>query len=175
MYLRFPGASVCSSTAINQRPVPNSIAIVGVDNDPILCRMANPPLSSMSMLKGAGYQAAACWESMMNQKKLKSASSLWVSRCEAFVGDTRSPSMTKRSVAARFILDEATKGINVSDVLNKTHLTRRAWNYASGKRWDSLPTRLLVPPECLTPSCFCRETSLTQQLPCGAALNQPDT
>lgn len=41
------------------RPVPDSIAVLGVDDDPLLCQLATPPLSSViPVAEGAGYAAA---------------------------------------------------------------------------------------------------------------------
>lgn len=41
------------------RPVPDSIAVLGVDDDPLLCQLATPPLSSVIPdAEGAGYAAA---------------------------------------------------------------------------------------------------------------------
>lgn len=158
---------------IIQRPVPNSIAIVGVDNDPILCRMANPPLSSIIPdAEGAGYQAAALLESMMNQKKVEVDCILLPPLGIAVrrSSDTLSIDDEEIEVAARFILDEATKGINVSDVLNKTHLTRRALELRFRKHLGLTPHEFIVAARMSHAELLLRETSLTLQqiaLRCG--------
>ena len=54
------------------RCVPESIAILGVDDDPLLCQLATPPLSSIVPdSEGAGYAAAKQLDSIMSGKKIK--------------------------------------------------------------------------------------------------------
>lgn len=49
--------------------VPYDVAIVGVDNDEILCNMANPPISSVDVdIERGGYEAAAMAIQMMHQR-----------------------------------------------------------------------------------------------------------
>ena len=41
-------------------PVPEEVAVIGVDNDSLLCDLSNPPLSSVALnAQRGGYQAAA--------------------------------------------------------------------------------------------------------------------
>ncbi len=47
--------------------VPEQIAVIGVDNDPLLCTLATPPLSSVAHdLERIGHEAAALLEAMMD-------------------------------------------------------------------------------------------------------------
>lgn len=56
--------SICQELAIS---VPDQIAIVGVDNDELLCEAVNVPLTSVIHdLEGVGYQGAALLEKLMN-------------------------------------------------------------------------------------------------------------
>lgn len=49
--------------------VPENIAILGVDNDEIICTLTNPPISSIALnLENAGFQAAQLLERMMSGK-----------------------------------------------------------------------------------------------------------
>jgi len=42
--------------------VPEQVAVVGVDNDELLCELSDPPLSSVMLnTERGGYEAAACW------------------------------------------------------------------------------------------------------------------
>ncbi|MCF6314216.1 MAG: XylR family transcriptional regulator [Verrucomicrobiales bacterium] len=51
--------------------VPDDIAILGVDNDPFLCNLSTPPLSSIDVnSSNIGYQAAAQLDQMMQGKKI---------------------------------------------------------------------------------------------------------
>lgn len=55
--------STCSEANIR---VPNDVAVLGVDDDELMCTMANPPLSSIPIpAKRIGYEAAAVLEAMM--------------------------------------------------------------------------------------------------------------
>ena len=54
------------------RPVPESVAILGVDDDPLLCQLATPPLSSVIPdSEGAGYAAAEQLDAIMSGKKIQ--------------------------------------------------------------------------------------------------------
>jgi LacI family transcriptional regulator len=47
--------------------VPGQLAIVGVDNDEVVCGLSDPPLSSVAVnFDRAGYEAAAALDSLMN-------------------------------------------------------------------------------------------------------------
>lgn len=50
--------------------VPDDIAVLGVDNDPFLCNLATPPLSSIDVnCERIGYEAAALLDRMMKGKR----------------------------------------------------------------------------------------------------------
>lgn len=52
-------------------PVPEQVAIVGVDNDELLCEAVTVPLTSVKHdLEGVGYQGAALLERIMNGEKV---------------------------------------------------------------------------------------------------------
>src|SRR5262245_16517046 len=49
-------------------PVPTEVALVGVDNDAVLCDLADPPLSSIDVHPGLiGYEAAALLDRLMRR------------------------------------------------------------------------------------------------------------
>jgi LacI family transcriptional regulator len=50
--------------------VPDDVALIGVDNDPIMCELANPPLSSVEQgCFRLGYEAAALLDRLMRGEK----------------------------------------------------------------------------------------------------------
>jgi LacI family transcriptional regulator len=52
------------------RKVPEDVAVVGIDNDEYVCRVANPPLSSVDLnLAEIGYRAAELLERMMSGQR----------------------------------------------------------------------------------------------------------
>ena len=49
--------------------VPEELAVVGVDNDELLCELADPPLSSVALdAEGTGYRAAKLLDQMMKRR-----------------------------------------------------------------------------------------------------------
>jgi len=46
--------------------LPEEVAVIGVDNDELLCNLLDPPLSSIALnLEKAGYEAAALLDRLM--------------------------------------------------------------------------------------------------------------
>lgn len=57
-------AEACSALGLR---IPQEVAILGVDNDEILCNMANPPITSIDVdIERGGYEAAAMAVQMMH-------------------------------------------------------------------------------------------------------------
>jgi LacI family transcriptional regulator len=57
--------------------VPEEVAVLGVDNDKMMCELAVPPLSSIEQdARGLGYQAAALLDRLMAGAKAKSLKTL---------------------------------------------------------------------------------------------------
>ena len=51
--------TVCDQAGI---VVPDEVAVLGIDNDDVLCELCNPPLSSIDPdAEGVGYAGAALW------------------------------------------------------------------------------------------------------------------
>ncbi|MDA0814655.1 MAG: DNA-binding transcriptional regulator [Verrucomicrobia bacterium] len=51
--------------------VPDEVAVVSVDNDPVLCELASPPLSSLDQnVRRIGFEAAAMLNRMMHGEKV---------------------------------------------------------------------------------------------------------
>lgn len=109
--------------------VPDDVGVVGVDQDRLLCDLANPPLSSVVFnLERAGYQAAELLDGLMSGRVRKpqriTVEAMWVipQRSTDIVA-VDDPHMAK---ALRFIRDHFRQPINVADVVNETRLSRRA-------------------------------------------------
>jgi LacI family transcriptional regulator len=111
-----------------QIAVPNRVAVLGVDNDELLCRMSDPPLSSV--LPDAyriGCEAAALLDQMMAGKRsTKAAVKLIAPRKVVTRQSTDILAMDDQDIAGvlRFIHEKACTGIRVSDVLNAFPLSR---------------------------------------------------
>src|SRR3954468_19517696 len=108
--------------------VPEDIAVLGVNDDELICEMANPPLSSViHNARRVGYEAAAMLDRLMSGKKIVAdivVDPLGV-RCRQSTDllAIEDPEIAK---AVRFIREHACEGIRVDDVLDQVALSRRA-------------------------------------------------
>ena len=110
--------------------VPDEVAVLGVDNDELLCELAWPPLSSIIPdARRAGYEAAALLDRMMAGERL---SSLEIRIAPLGICRRRSTdglAIEDRPIAQamRFIRDHACEPINVADVVKQVPLSRRVF------------------------------------------------
>lgn len=108
--------------------VPGEVAVIGVDNDELLCDLASPPLSSV-IPNGhrTGYEAAALLDRMMAGRSVAPTASLIAPLGVAARQSTDVLAVDDRDVAraVQFIREHACDGINVGDVLRAVPLSRR--------------------------------------------------
>jgi LacI family transcriptional regulator len=108
--------------------VPDEVAVIGVDNDALLCELASPPLSSViPNAHRAGYEAAALLDELMAGKRVPATAHLIAPLGIAERQSTEVLAVDDRDVAraVQFIREHACEGINVSDVLRAVPLSRR--------------------------------------------------
>ncbi len=108
--------------------VPDEVAVIGVDNDALLCELASPPLSSViPNAHRAGYEAAELLDRLMSGKKVTATARLISPLGIAERQSTDVLAVDDRAVAraVQFIREHACEGINVSDVLRAVPLSRR--------------------------------------------------
>ena len=108
--------------------VPDEVAVIGVDNDTLLCELASPPLSSViPNAHRAGYEAAALLDHMMAGKRVAAVAHLIAPLGIAARQSTDVLAVEDRDVAqaVQFIREHASEGINVGDVLRAVPLSRR--------------------------------------------------
>jgi LacI family transcriptional regulator len=108
--------------------VPGEVAVIGVDNDELLCDLASPPLSSViPNAHRAGYEAAALLDRMMAGKRIAATARLIAPLGVAARQSTDVLAVDDREVAraVQFIREHASEGINVSDILQAVPLSRR--------------------------------------------------
>ena len=108
--------------------VPDDVAVLGVDEDRLLCELANPPMSSVVLnLERAGYQAAELLDGLMaghvKRPQRIPVEALWVIPRRS----TDVVAIEDRHVAAavRFIRDRCRESITVSDVVAESQISRR--------------------------------------------------
>jgi LacI family transcriptional regulator len=146
------------------RRVPESIAILGVDDDPLLCQLATPPLSSIVPdSEGAGYAAAEQLDSIMSGKKIKRLDTLLPPLGIATRQSTDTFAVEDKdvSVSAHYILAHACDGIQVDDIVKQTQLTRRALETRFKKALGKTPHALIIETRLSKAERCLRETTLT--------------
>lgn len=108
--------------------VPEEVAIIGVDNDEILCNLSEPPLSSIiPNTHQTGYEAAALLDQIISGHKVSSEAHLIKPLGIATRQSTDIQAIDDKLIsdAVRFIRHHACDGINVQDVLKSVPLSRR--------------------------------------------------
>ena len=108
--------------------VPDDVAVVGVDNDDLLCSLSDPPLSSVVPdTHRTGYEAAGILDRMMAGESLDSGLTLIAPKgiVTRQSSDVLATADADVSAAVRFIRDHACDGIKVEDVLRVVPVSRR--------------------------------------------------
>ncbi len=116
---------VCREIGIK---VPDEAAVLGVDNDELLCDLADPPLSSVIPdTRRTGYEAARLLDLMMSGQKIEPGAYLIppLGIATRDSTDVLATDDADISTAVRFIRSHAAEGINVADVLRVVPLSRR--------------------------------------------------
>jgi LacI family transcriptional regulator len=122
--------------------VPDEVAVLGVDNDDVLCGLASPPLSSVIPdAIGAGRRAAELIEQLMRGGRLERSE--WLLPPLGIAGRQSTDVLAIDDglvvAAVRHIRDHACKGIKVADVARVLHTTRRALENRFTKRLGHTP------------------------------------
>jgi LacI family transcriptional regulator len=108
--------------------VPDDVAVVGVDNDELMCELSTPPLSSIALdVEKAGYEAARLLDSLMSghlgvDHVVQVEPVYVVTRQSSEVMALDDPSV---AAALRFIKDHAAQPIDVSHVIERAGVSRR--------------------------------------------------
>ncbi len=122
------GEWVIEACKIAGLSVPDEIAVIGVDNDQLICDLCNPPLSSIVLnVEKAGYEAAALLDKMMAGEKTNN-SEIHIQPTHVAVRqstDTLAIDDSDVVAAIRFIRQHSKNVIQVNDVVNVVTLSRR--------------------------------------------------
>ena len=108
--------------------VPSQVAVVGVDDDHLICDLCHPPLSSIALnLEKSGYASAACLDCLMNGQsypgdRITIEPTHVVTRQST---DILAVQDAEVSAAIHFIRHHAKRNIRVVDVVNHVSLSRR--------------------------------------------------
>jgi LacI family transcriptional regulator len=107
--------------------VPDEVAVIGVDNDEVLCDLSDPPLTSVvPNTERIGYEAAALLNRMMAGARAPKHPIFIEPAGIVTRRSTEVLAIEDRHIAAaiRFIREHASEGIDVSDVLRAVPLSR---------------------------------------------------
>jgi LacI family transcriptional regulator len=109
--------------------VPDEVAVIGVDNDDVLCEMSDPPLSSVALNgQKIGYEAAALLDGMVNGRP-PSSRHISVAPLDVIARQSTDVLAISDPIVARakhFIRLHACEGIGVERILTEMSLSRRA-------------------------------------------------
>ena len=126
------GQHILEACKIAGLRVPEDVAVVGVDNDAVICELCDPPLTSISLdTEKAGYRVAEMLDSLMKGNKYEGE--------QIVVGPTHLSARQSTDLMAhddqelikalRYIRLNLKKCISVEDVVDSTALSRRALEY----------------------------------------------
>ena len=122
------GREILEGCRVAGLAVPEDVAVVGVDNDELMCELSDPPLSSVALnTQRGGYEAAALLDGLM-AGRIQGTHRILVE--PTYVVPRRSTdilALEDRVVAAalRFIRDHARQPISVKDLIRQSQLSRR--------------------------------------------------
>jgi LacI family transcriptional regulator len=122
------GRQVIDACREAQVPVPDEVAVIGVDNDDLICELCDPPMSSVQPHgKRTGYAAAEMLATLLAGKDLpvraqRIAPQGVVTRPSSDVLATADPELV---AALRHIRDHACDGLDVNELLATSALSRR--------------------------------------------------
>mgnify|MGYP000731247118 CR=1 FL=1 len=122
----FELAQACRTAGLR---VPEDVAILGVDNDELLCEMSQPALSSIALPTARiGYDAAALLSRLMQGGSAPRAPVLLPPTGVVVRASTDTVAVDDPDLAAalRFIREHAHESIGVGDVAARTSLSRRS-------------------------------------------------
>ena len=107
--------------------VPDEVAVIGADNDEVLCELSNPPLSSVDPdAQRMGYEAAALLERLIDGEPAPKEKILIEPAGVIVRKSSDVTAIPDSAVAAAlfYIREHACSGISVDDVLQEVRLSR---------------------------------------------------
>jgi LacI family transcriptional regulator len=112
--------------------VPEDVAVVGVDNDPVVCDFCDPPLTSVSRNDyQVGYEAAILLDQLMDggsppEKPIRIPPAGIVQRTSSDTVSVEDPYIAE---AIRFMRERVHEHFGVDELLNQVPLSRRSLEY----------------------------------------------
>lgn len=122
------GQEVIDACNLAGFPVPEEVAVLGVDNDVMVCELCNPPLSSIARnTENAGFQSAMLLNKMMAGQKVQQQDVIIRPTYVVTRQSTDTTAIKDREVAGsvKFIREHGKHIIQVNDVVKTVPLSRR--------------------------------------------------
>lgn len=128
--------------------VPSEVALLGVDNDEVLCELCDPPLSSiLPNARRAGYEAAVILHRLMTDPGRRPADSLAIEPVrvvERLSTDALGASDPAVAAAVQFIRTHACDGVNMDDVLRRVPVSRTLLERKFKQQLGQTPHRMIT-------------------------------
>lgn len=123
------GMHITEACRLTKIRIPEEVAVLGVDNDEMLCNLSDPPLSSIGLdtVKG-GYEAARLLDRMI-QTKNKEYYDIVVKPTQVVTRNSTDIYATKDEyigMALKFVHNNMDKNLKVENVLEQVPLSRRS-------------------------------------------------
>lgn len=123
------GLHVIEACRLANLKIPEDVAVLGVDNDEILCNLSDPPLSSISLdtIKG-GYDAGRLLHTMIESSN-EDFYDIVVEATQVVTRNSTDIYATKDEyigMALKYIHNNMDKNLKVQDVLQQVPLSRRS-------------------------------------------------
>ncbi|MEM8734002.1 MAG: XylR family transcriptional regulator [Planctomycetota bacterium] len=145
--------------------VPEQVAVLGVDNDQLLCEFSDPTLSSIVPdTQRTGYEAAELLDQMMDGEFIETERPLLTKPlgiAERQSTDTLAIDDPEVSRALHYIRKNATYNIRVEDVLQHVDLSRRAFEHRFQKLVGVTPHAEILRVRLARVASLLKETELT--------------
>lgn len=122
------GQHVLEACKLANLYIPEEVAVVGVDNDRLICTLAAPPLSSIALnIEKGGYEAAKLLDQLMAGKKVSDQKILVHPTHVVIRQSTNTLAIEDANVAqaVRFIRKHAREMIQVDRVVEEVAVSRR--------------------------------------------------
>jgi LacI family transcriptional regulator len=123
------GQQVIEACRTAELQVPDQVAVMGVDNDELVCGLSDPPMSSVAIgFERAGYESAEALHLLIRgrqpiERKIIVAASHVVTRRSTNILAVEDPYVAR---ALRFIRDHGRAPVSVTQVAQAAALSRRA-------------------------------------------------
>jgi LacI family transcriptional regulator len=141
--------------------IPEQIAILGVDNDDILCRLTSPPLSSIDLNTPAiGYHAASLLDAWMSDGVV-ATDPVWIPAKGIITRqstDTLAIEDIDLAHALVYIHEHACDGIDVQKVVRDTGVSRSTLERKMASQLQTTPRQAIVRVQMARVKCLLSET-----------------